>query len=109
MVIIDGRMQDAIVWKAKYEQVHKETLDLRKALEERVSELDTAKKKHNRNIPVNGIQESPKIPTLSKQDSADIMGLKLVSCFSSLSKPHPLQQAHHSGLAKRGCSDDSAK
>ncbi|KAG2345466.1 hypothetical protein BDR05DRAFT_981848 [Suillus weaverae] len=63
-------------WQAKYEQVQKEVLVLRKGLEERGSELDTMKKRLNRDIPVNGIQEPPRTPTSSKQESAEVMGLK---------------------------------
>ncbi|KAG2145954.1 uncharacterized protein EDB93DRAFT_1150216 [Suillus bovinus] len=64
-------------WQAKYEQVQKEVLVLRKSLEERASELDTMKKKLNRDIPVNGIQEPPRTPTSSKQqESAEVMGFK---------------------------------
>ncbi|KAG1866743.1 hypothetical protein F4604DRAFT_2023336 [Suillus subluteus] len=63
-------------WQAKYEQVQKEVLVLRKGLEERATELDTMKKRLNRDIPVNGIQEPPRTPTSSKQESAEVMGLK---------------------------------
>jgi chromosome segregation ATPase len=63
-------------WQTKYEQVQKEVLVLHKGLEERASELDTMKKRLNRDIPVNGVQEPPKTPTLPKQESAEIMGLK---------------------------------
>ncbi|KAG2036140.1 hypothetical protein BDR03DRAFT_1057660 [Suillus americanus] len=63
-------------WQAKYEQLQKEVLVLRKGLEERGSELDTMKKRLNRDIPVNGIQEPPRTPTSSKQESAEVMGLK---------------------------------
>jgi hypothetical protein len=58
--------------------VQKEVLVLRKGLEERTSELDTMKKRLNRDIPVNGIQEPPRTPTSSKQESAEVMGLKSV-------------------------------
>lgn len=51
---------------------------MRKSLEERALELDTMKKRLNRDIPVNGIQEPPRTPTSSKQESAELMGLKLV-------------------------------
>ncbi|KAG1765492.1 hypothetical protein EV702DRAFT_1204525 [Suillus placidus] len=63
-------------WQAKYEQVQKEVLVLRKGLEERGSELDTMKKRLNRDIPVNGIQEPTRTLTSSKQESAEVMGLK---------------------------------
>ncbi|KAG1762239.1 hypothetical protein EDD22DRAFT_953319 [Suillus occidentalis] len=63
---------DDIDWQAKYEQVQKEVLVLRKGLEERASELDTMKKRFNRDIPVNGIQEPPRTPTSSKQESAEV-------------------------------------
>ncbi|KAG2355679.1 hypothetical protein BDR07DRAFT_507601 [Suillus spraguei] len=63
-------------WQTKYEQVQKEVLVLRKGFEERTSELDTLKKRLNRDIPVNGIQEPPRTPTSSKQESAEVMGLK---------------------------------
>lgn len=56
--------------------MQKEVLVLRKDLEERASELDTMKKRLNRDIPVNGIQEPPRTPTSSKQESAEVMGLK---------------------------------
>lgn len=61
-------------WQAKYEQLQKEVLVLRKGLEERATELDTMKKRLNRDIPVNGIQEPPRTPT--KQESVEVMGLK---------------------------------
>ncbi|KAG1848637.1 hypothetical protein C8R48DRAFT_663471 [Suillus tomentosus] len=63
-------------WQAKHEQMQKEVLVLRKSLEERAMELDTMKKRLNRDIPVNGIQEPPRTPTSSKQESAELMGLK---------------------------------
>ncbi|KAG0707304.1 hypothetical protein DFH29DRAFT_896773 [Suillus ampliporus] len=74
--IASASPDDAINWQVKYEQVQKEVLVLRKTLEERASELDAVRKKLNRDIPVNGIQESPKTPTLSKHESAELMGLK---------------------------------
>ncbi|KAG1828950.1 hypothetical protein EV424DRAFT_1383290 [Suillus variegatus] len=60
-------------WQAKHEQVQKEVLVLHKSLEERALELDTMKKRLNRDIPVNGIQEPPRTPTSSKQESAELM------------------------------------
>ncbi|KAG1895564.1 uncharacterized protein F5891DRAFT_1058064 [Suillus fuscotomentosus] len=63
-------------WQAKHEQVQKEVLVLCKSLEERALELDTMKKRLNRDIPVNSIQEPPRTPTSSKQESAELMGLK---------------------------------
>ncbi|KAG2150614.1 hypothetical protein DEU56DRAFT_780997 [Suillus clintonianus] len=69
-------VEDGANWQVKYEQVQKEVLLLRKNLEERASELDAAKKRLNRDIPINGIQESPRTPTSSKQESAEVMGLK---------------------------------
>ncbi|KAG1732188.1 uncharacterized protein EDB91DRAFT_1152086 [Suillus paluster] len=73
---VSSTADDTVNWQVKYEQLQKEVLVLRKALEERTSELDTAKKKLNRDIPVNSIQEPPKMPTSSKQESAELMGLK---------------------------------
>jgi hypothetical protein len=82
---------------------------LHKGLEERASELDTMKKRLNRDIPVNGVQEPPRTPTLPKQESAEIMGLKSVLFLNSSSSAHISLQAHCSRLATRDFSSDSAK
>jgi hypothetical protein len=89
--------------------VQTEVLVLRKGLEERALELDTMKKKLNRDIPVNGIQEPPRTPTSSKQESAEVMGLKSVLILNSSSSAHIPLQAHCSRLATRDFSSDSAK
>lgn len=82
---------------------------MRKGLEERTSELDTMKKRLNRDIPVNGIQEPPRTLTSSKQESAEVMGLKSVSFLNSSSGTHIPLQAHCSRLATGDFSSDSAK
>ncbi|KAH7927113.1 hypothetical protein BV22DRAFT_1061490 [Leucogyrophana mollusca] len=66
-------------WQARYEEEHDALLSLRTTLEERSAELETTKKKLNRELPVNGPQESHKPPsTPTKQESAELLGLKLI-------------------------------
>ncbi|KAH7913880.1 hypothetical protein BJ138DRAFT_1144944 [Hygrophoropsis aurantiaca] len=67
-------------WRTKYEQEHATLASLRETLEERSIELETTKKRLNRELPINGPQESHKMPSSpTKQESAELLGLKLIA------------------------------
>ncbi|KIJ61359.1 hypothetical protein HYDPIDRAFT_31443 [Hydnomerulius pinastri MD-312] len=61
-------------WRSRYEETYEEVHSLQKTLEERSAEVETLRKRLNREVPMNGAPEPSKSP--SKHESEEIKGLK---------------------------------
>lgn len=61
-------------WRSMFEDEQAEVQSLRMALDERSAELDSLRKKLNREVSMNSIHEPTKSP--SKHESEEIKGLK---------------------------------
>ncbi|KAF9218496.1 hypothetical protein BS17DRAFT_791294 [Gyrodon lividus] len=63
-------------WRSMFEHEHEDVLSLRRALGERSAEVESLRKRLNREIPINGVPEPSKSP--SKHESEEIKGLKYI-------------------------------